>query len=403
MSFIAPSSSHQKRTSPSAAQTVPGRLCAASPLYYRSSQGAILEPPPAPIHSANHQSILQAESITGTSGVVYAREESILYHARSGMRPLPRGSGDGPAGVQRRNTTTFEKDAELHRRSDVKYDSQQRITAQQQPFPKLEVQHTVSSTYLPSRSNPTQNAALPTSAGPLIKTGESPGHLSLVSFYNHPGMLEGTSFTERPSPSSLRNVGDLWLPGSSPKLPLSSNYQQAFSLGPPLLDPSGRHYHFPSPHESPHTVKARASLMFESSGIMSQGYTDGSAEMSGNSHGSTLPSLHQDEGEASSNFQSAVQANLPVVATPSFASDQGALVDGDPDQSRCYPCDVSFGQKKALNRHNKDRHTPRNICPLCGTFTWSSGRNYLFPRHLMKCHPEDARAYDLAAGTPSHF
>ncbi|KAF8267347.1 hypothetical protein EI94DRAFT_1801826 [Lactarius quietus] len=181
---------------------------------------------------------------------------------------------------------------------------------------------------------------------------------------NHPDVLEGASFTQGLSLHTLALL--------------------------PLLYLNGLHYHSPSTHESPHNPGTSASLIFESGGIMNQGRIDGFAEMSENGHSSPFPN-HQNEGEASPNLQSAVQVNYPapVVVPPSLASDQGAPVDEVPDQLRCYTCNVSFGQRQALNRHNKDKHAPQNICPLCGIFTWSSGRWYLFQNHLEKHHPND--------------
>ncbi|KAF8267344.1 hypothetical protein EI94DRAFT_1337031 [Lactarius quietus] len=205
------------------------------------------------------------------------------------------------------------------------------------------------------------------------------------------GVMYPSTFTEGPfPPSPSRNVDDLRLPWlwPSPEFPLSADNQQAFLSNPPVLDPSGHHYPPPSTHEPPYSPRARASLMLESGGIMDhwQGDLNGFAEMPENGH-SSPPPYHQNEGEASSDLLSAVQA-------PPFASesDQGAPVDEDPDQLRCHTCNVSFVQRQALNRHNKDKHSPRNICSLCGTFTWSSGRRYLFLRHLESHHPEEVHA-----------
>ncbi|KAF8267352.1 hypothetical protein EI94DRAFT_1730873 [Lactarius quietus] len=91
MSYIAPPQStasfHQRHTSSPAVQTIPGPLRhATSPLYH------------------NQQSILQP----------YAREESILDHARrakcSGLREL----GEGPTGVQHRKTIPSDHSASYY-------------------------------------------------------------------------------------------------------------------------------------------------------------------------------------------------------------------------------------------------------------------------------------------------
>ena len=82
-------------------------------------------------------------------------KESSLELARSGKRPSLCESGEGLAEVQRRNTTSCNKDretSELHRHSRVKNDPPQRISVQQ-PSPKLEVQRTDSPKYFASLSD----------------------------------------------------------------------------------------------------------------------------------------------------------------------------------------------------------------------------------------------------------
>ena len=79
-------------------------------------------------------------------------KESTLERARSGERPNPRELGGGTAGVQRRDTTSRDKDRdswELHRRGSMKRDTPQGMPAQQ-PSPQLEIQRTDSPKYLPS-------------------------------------------------------------------------------------------------------------------------------------------------------------------------------------------------------------------------------------------------------------
>ena len=119
------------------------------------------------------------------------------------------------------------------------------------------------------------------------------------------------------------------------------------------------------------------------------GYIDGSAEISTIGHGSSLPySVHHIEEAASPNFQSAVQASYPVIVASSISSNQLAPVDAMSETFWCHICGVGFVQKQGLNRHNRDKHIPRNICPLCERYEWSSGRRYLFLRHLERHHPE---------------
>ncbi|KAF8267105.1 hypothetical protein EI94DRAFT_1684032 [Lactarius quietus] len=203
---------HQRRTPPLAAQTVPGQIRrATSPLYLSTSRDGSPEPPQPPTLNSSQQSLLhqmtpqqthsrsqsdllqhsanqmtptlnfarpmprtaqaqfmsmdafqmtpqliaeidQAHSMgAGMSGVAYAGGESTLERARSGERPNPRELGSGTAGVQRRDTTSRDKDRdnwELHRRGSMKRDTPQGIPAQQ-PSPQLEIQRTESPKYLP--------------------------------------------------------------------------------------------------------------------------------------------------------------------------------------------------------------------------------------------------------------
>ena len=54
---------------------------------------------------------------------------------------------------------------------------------------------------------------------------------------------------------------------------------------------------------------------------------------------------------------------------------------------RCHFCDTTFAQKQGVNRHVKDVHLDRNLCPYCSDFEWSPGRYYKFREHLMSEHP----------------
>jgi hypothetical protein len=83
-------------------------------------------------------------------------KESTLERARSGERPNPRELGGGTAGVQRRDTTSRDKDRdswELHRRGSMKRDTPQGIPSQQSS-PQLEIPRTDSPKYLPSLTGP---------------------------------------------------------------------------------------------------------------------------------------------------------------------------------------------------------------------------------------------------------
>ena len=166
---------HPRRSPPLASQVIPGQTCRAnSSLYYSTSPDDSTEPPPAPIHTIDRQSILhqipprqdgspcqfdplhhdpnqipldlarpqftspgpfemtpdssgQAYSSAGTWGVAYAG-----------------GARSGPVSKSTRNEDC--DTSELHRRGSVGHDSTQRITIQQLS-PKLEVQRTDSPTH----------------------------------------------------------------------------------------------------------------------------------------------------------------------------------------------------------------------------------------------------------------
>ena len=51
----------------------------------------------------------------------------------------------------------------------------------------------------------------------------------------------------------------------------------------------------------------------------------------------------------------------------------------------CADCDIGFGQRQALNRHEREKHGPRNICHLCN-YEWSPARRYKFTRHMKQHH-----------------
>jgi len=293
-------------------------------------------------------------------------------------------------------------------------------------------------------------------------------------------MLGGafSGFTERPPPSPSGAAEYLRLPGSSPELPLSADYQTFFG-GPHFRYQSGRHYHFPFPHESPHShhtahliqsdgisesISEPSSLsigdVFHSGPISEHAYpagmgthisgviqdsmaaipggsattdsiaatalideypstphqvlsgdVNGFAEVSMTDHGSHLPySVRQNEGEALPNLQLAFQESYPEISVPSIAWNQDRHVEANSGRFRCRACGARFSQKQGLNRHKRDKHSRKMFCRICKKYIFSSGRRYLFIRHLEKQHPEFAFATNLAdlaewvppAGKPSH-
>jgi len=145
------------------------------------------------------------------------------------------------------------------------------------------------------------------------------------------------------------------------------------------------------------------------------GDVEGSTEGSMTGHDPPLPfSVSQNEGEAYPNLQSEVQESYSEIAAPSNAANEDRQVDANLGSFRCRTCGDRFVQKQGRNRHERDKHEPQMICRLCGQYVFSSGRKYLFRRHLEKHHPEDASATDWAdvanladwvppAGTQSHI
>ncbi|KAH9170765.1 hypothetical protein EDB89DRAFT_1975688 [Lactarius sanguifluus] len=106
-------------------------------------------------------------------------------------------------------------------------------------------------------------------------------------------------------------------------------------------------------------------------------------------HSSTIPhSIHRNEDVALLDFISASQAGRHPIASSSIASSiRVAQAGRNRSRFSCRACDVGFVQKQALNRHNRDKHQPRNICPHCGVFKWSPARRYLFTKHFERDHP----------------
>ncbi|KAH9068291.1 hypothetical protein EDB83DRAFT_2378183 [Lactarius deliciosus] len=77
---------HQRRSPPLAAQTVPGQIRrATSPLYHSTSRDGSPEPPPAPIHPANQQSILH--QMTPPQQAHSRSQSDLLQHSTNQMTP----------------------------------------------------------------------------------------------------------------------------------------------------------------------------------------------------------------------------------------------------------------------------------------------------------------------------
>lgn len=125
-------------------------------------------------------------------------------------------------------------------------------------------------------------------------------------------------------------------------------------------------------------------------GPMALGYGVRVTSSSVLNHGSTIPhSAHRNEDAAPLDFLSAGQTSRHPMASESSPVASTRVLPAGPNRRRfsCRVCDVSFAQRQGLNRHNRDKHQPWNICPHCGVFEWSQARHYLFTKHVKKDHP----------------
>ncbi len=115
---------------------------------------------------------------------------------------------------------------------------------------------------------------------------------------------------------------------------------------------------------------------------------NGVTSSSVHNHSSTIPhSVHQNEDAAPLDFLPAGQASRHPMASSSVATIWVAPAGRNRRRFSCPVCDVGFVQRQGLNRHNRDKHQPWNICPHCGVFKWSSARHYLYTKHIKRDHP----------------
>ncbi|KAH8995870.1 hypothetical protein EDB86DRAFT_1070424 [Lactarius hatsudake] len=123
----------------------------------------------------------------------------------------------------------------------------------------------------------------------------------------------------------------------------------------------------------------------ETLGVPGNGITSSSVYF----HSSVIPhSIHRNKDAALLDFVSASQAGRRPIASSSIVSSiRVARAGRNRSRFSCHACDVGFVQRQALNRHNRDKHQPRNICPHCGVFKWSPARRYLFTKHFERDHP----------------
>ncbi|KAH9171141.1 hypothetical protein EDB89DRAFT_1175857 [Lactarius sanguifluus] len=108
---------------------------------------------------------------------------------------------------------------------------------------------------------------------------------------------------------------------------------------------------------------------------------NGITSSSAHYYGSTSVYLNEDASPLG--FTSAGRAGRHPVAS----SIRVARAGRNRTRFSCRVCNVGFVQRQGLNRHNRDKHQPRNICPHCGVFKWSPARHYLLTKHFERDHP----------------
>ena len=108
-----------------------------------------------------------------------------------------------------------------------------------------------------------------------------------------------------------------------------------------------------------------------------------------------VPGTYYDHGHAHSSESSLVNSDVvppphPTTHptnqdTPTLSATVGPI-DPQPSRHQCTLCVASYTRLSGLNRHHKDVHLPWISCDHCG-LEFSSGRRYLFTRHLETDHP----------------
>ena len=90
---------------------------------------------------------------------------------------------------------------------------------------------------------------------------------------------------------------------------------------------------------------------------------------------------------ASPNFRLASHRRHHKPAVPPVASSPVSARRRIPKKYWCEACDAGFTQRQGLQRHCKDVHGSRRLCPHCGDFEWSLGRKYTLRKHFEAVHP----------------
>jgi hypothetical protein len=86
-------------------------------------------------------------------------------------------------------------------------------------------------------------------------------------------------------------------------------------------------------------------------------------------------------------FRSASHRRHHTTAVPPVSSSQVSAPRRIPKKYRCEACPLGFAQRQGLQRHCKDVHGSRQLCPRCGDFEWSLGRKYTLRKHFEAMHP----------------
>ena len=100
-----------------------------------------------------------------------------------------------------------------------------------------------------------------------------------------------------------------------------------------------------------------------------------------------VPATYQNEGNGESTsrqLSQTYQGTLTSSNTPGQIS--GVSADQHTSRYQCTEsqCGANFARRAALNRHHKDKHGPRLVCPGCNS-KFSLGRMYRFAEHRQTC------------------
>jgi hypothetical protein len=90
---------------------------------------------------------------------------------------------------------------------------------------------------------------------------------------------------------------------------------------------------------------------------------------------------------AARNFGSASKRRHHKAGVQPIAPSQVSVPRRISKKDWCEECEVGFTQRQGLQRHRKDVHGSRQLCPCCRDFQWSLGRKYALRKHFEATHP----------------